>query len=210
MFYGPIQGLTYIIDYTLGNGSALPFHLTNLLIHLLTCVSLFYLLKILNFERVVSFLLTVLFAVHPIFNQTIAWIPSRGDLLIGLFGVLSVITFLRYFEAVRNTGAKESGKKWLWLIAHSFAFWMTDFSKETAILFPLLFVLIHYPRDATSAAWARAEESVWFPAHPFLGLWSLSALSAPVRIFPPGPFPCPPPFPLFSHLNISGHSAGNP
>jgi len=66
----------------------------------------------------------------------VAWVPSRGDLLIGLFGTLSFITLIKYFEE----------KSWIYFTAHLAAFFVSMFSKETAILFPILFALIYYFR----------------------------------------------------------------
>ena len=135
-FYRPMQGVTYIMDYSVKGIAPVSYHVTNLGIHILTCMGLFFLLKMLGFERGVSLLMAVLFAVHPLFNQAVSWIPSRGDLLIGLFGIISFITCMKYF-------GKNS---WLYLAAHLVAFSVAVFSKETAILFPILYGLFYYFR----------------------------------------------------------------
>jgi tetratricopeptide (TPR) repeat protein len=135
-FYRPMQGLTYIMDYSIKGIDPISYHVTNLSIHILTCMGLFFLLKMLGFERGLSFLMTVLFAVHPLFNQAVAWIPARGDLLIGLFGIISLITYMKYLE---------ENSCW-YFAAHLSAFLAATFSKETAILFPILYGLFYYFR----------------------------------------------------------------
>lgn len=99
-------------------------------------MGLFHMLKMLGFDKGLSFLMTLLFTVHPLFNQAVAWIPSRGDLLIGLFGILSFITFIKYLEKYTC----------LFLSIHLSAFLVSVFSKETAILFPIIYALIYYFR----------------------------------------------------------------
>jgi tetratricopeptide (TPR) repeat protein len=133
-FYRPIQGFTYIIDYCIGGIDPTVYHATNILIHILTCMGLFSLLKMLGFDNDLSLLMTLLFTVHPLFNQAVAWIPARGDLLIGLFGILSVIALLKFLKK----------DNWLFLSAHLTAFFLSVFSKETTILFPMVYALIYF------------------------------------------------------------------
>jgi len=135
-FYRPMQGFTLIVDYLVGGDSPKIYHVSNLIIHILTCMGLFYLLKTLGFDRGLSFLMTLLFTVHPLFNQAVAWVPGRGDLLTGLFGILSFIMIIKFFE----------GNSWLCLAAHLTAFSMAVFSKETAVLFPVIYALIYFFR----------------------------------------------------------------
>jgi|GEM_PF-908095 tetratricopeptide (TPR) repeat protein len=118
------------------------FHITNLLIHVLTCIALYFFLQLFKLKSYTAFLLSVLFAVHPLFASGVGWIPSRGDILIGLLGLLLFITFDKYFK----------GKKVLWFILHSLIFLVIIYTKETTILFPVLllyyyFLLIHQPSD---------------------------------------------------------------
>jgi tetratricopeptide (TPR) repeat protein len=142
-FYRPMQGMTLIMDYSISGLAPKSYHVTNLIIHILTCMGLLYLLKMLGFDKVISFLMTLLFTVHPLFNQTVAWVPARGDLLIGLFGILSIIALIKFFE----------GGKWLFLAAHLAAFFISVFSKESTILFPIVYAPIYclgyYKKDGT-------------------------------------------------------------
>ena len=49
----------------------------------------------LRFSRRVFFI-SLLFSVHPLFTDAIAWIPGRGDLLSGLFCLASFLSFIYY------------------------------------------------------------------------------------------------------------------
>jgi tetratricopeptide (TPR) repeat protein len=100
------------------------YYITNILLHLATGCALFRLLLLLNDNREAAFILTIFYLVNPLFVHTVAWVPSRGDLLIGLFGILTMILFIK----LANTPKIKYG---IWAIL-SFA--AALFSKETAIL----------------------------------------------------------------------------
>lgn len=128
-FYRPLQNLSYMIDAVAGGKNQWMFHVTNILLHVLTCFSVFYLFILLKNDRKTSALIAAIYAIHPLFTHAVAWIPSRGDLLVALFGILSYIAFLKYIET----------KKYYYLIINGTTFALAMFSKETAILLPLIY-----------------------------------------------------------------------
>ena len=129
-FYRPMQNVSILIDAKLGKGKPRAFHLTNLLLHIATTVTLLLSLQMLVGNLLLSTLLALVFAVNPIFAQAIAWVPGRGDLIVGLCGALMVFGTLADPElrSIRN----------LLLVAFSASF--AVFAKETAILFPAVFI----------------------------------------------------------------------
>lgn len=128
--YRPLQTVVYMLDAAVAGQNAWIYHLSNLLIHLLTVITLYFFLKKIGINDEISFILSLIFAVHPLFTQAVCWIPSCGDLLLTLFTLLSFITYLRYF----------SDQKLITLLLHSAAFFLALLSKETAILLPFLIV----------------------------------------------------------------------
>jgi tetratricopeptide (TPR) repeat protein len=129
-FYRPLQNVSLLIDAKLGKGKPRAFHVTNLLIHAVTAIVLLLALNLLVDNLLLSTLLALVFAVNPIFAQAIAWVPGRGDLLVGLFGALMVYGTLR--------DPHLQSKKFLLLVSLSAG--MAVFAKETAILFPIVFL----------------------------------------------------------------------
>ena len=97
-FYRPVQNISYVIDTEISGSKPWGYHLSNVIIHILACLSLFYLFITLKFNRFLSLLFTALFTVHPLFAHAVSWVPSRGDLLIGLFGILTFVFFLKYLD----------------------------------------------------------------------------------------------------------------
>jgi len=123
-----------MIDAHISGSAGWGYYMTNIILHGLTCCLVFALLKLLGNERRFAFLLTILYAVHPLFVQTVAWAPSRGDLLIATFGLLSIISFIRYIR---------SGKS-LFVFIHILSFGLALFSKEAAIVIPVICCLYYF------------------------------------------------------------------
>ena len=134
-FYRPLQTLTFMVDAHFFFKQGSVFYFTNILIHGLTGCALFYLLgQLRKNSNVAAFFLTLLFLAAPLFVHAVAWAPSRGDLLIGLFGVLTMIFFLRFIR---------SGN-WLFGALTALMFALALFSKETAIVLPVIMVIFYF------------------------------------------------------------------
>ncbi|ROL59186.1 tetratricopeptide repeat protein [Bacteroidetes/Chlorobi group bacterium ChocPot_Mid] len=127
-FYRPIQTITFITDAQIGSGALWIFHLTNLILFYLSSLLVYRLLRIFDFSSVISLIATLILTVHPLFNLNVAWLPSRGDLLLAAFGLASFIQFITYLEK----------KKTINLIFHFVLLLFAFLSKETAIVLPLL------------------------------------------------------------------------
>jgi tetratricopeptide (TPR) repeat protein len=130
-FYRPLQNISFMLDAHLSGAAGWGYYLMNLLLHGLTCCLIYNLFSLFDFNRKLALAITLIFAVNPLFAHLIAWAPSRGDLLIGLFGVLSYIYFRKYILTGRL----------VFLLINFFAFLLALLSKESAIVFPLIFIL---------------------------------------------------------------------
>ncbi len=131
-YYRPVQTVSFMIDTQVGNGKANVYHFSNLFYHILTVIVFFLLLRKLWVRDDISFFISLLFSVHPLLTDAIAWIPGRGDLLSGLFCSLSFLIFIHY----NNTK-----NKWYFII-HSLTFALAMFSKEISVFLPV--VIVYY------------------------------------------------------------------
>jgi len=134
LFYRPLQTVSFMIDAQAGGDQPWIYHLSNLLLHVLTVIVLFFLLKKVGIREEISFMLSLFFSINPMLTNAVSWIPARGDLLLGLFCMLSFITFLDYLN----------NRRIIYFIMHSCFFLLAVFSKETAILLPVVFLLYTY------------------------------------------------------------------
>ncbi len=133
-FYRPVQNISFMLDAQVSGEKLWMFHITNLLIHILTCISFYYFLQFLQLKKYTAFVIALLFAVHPLFASGVGWIPSRGDILIGLFGLQLFLTFGLYYR----TG------KIVYMVLHILLFCITVFTKETTVLFPVFFIYYYF------------------------------------------------------------------
>jgi hypothetical protein len=131
-YYRPLSNLTNMVDFSLWGWNPFGFHLTNLVLHVLNAALVYCLARLLTDGHYAAFVAALLFTVHPIHELSVLWIPGRGDLLCGLFYVLSVILWIRWRSHPRPA----------FVFSSLLAFLIALFSKEMAVSLPvLLFVL---------------------------------------------------------------------
>jgi protein O-mannosyl-transferase len=134
--YHPLTILTYAIEAKLfGIDSARPFHLTNLMLHLANVYLVFYLIYCITAKWNVSAIVAVLFAVHPMHVESVAWISERKDVLYSLFYLASAIFYLKYLK-------DKSGHKCLAISI--FLFLLSCLSKSMAVSLPAVLFLFDY------------------------------------------------------------------
>ncbi len=129
--YRPLVNVTLALDFGLwGGANAAGFHLTNLVLHLLGGVLLYFLLRRLSVRPWFAELGAMIFLLHPASAEPVAWIVGRGDLLAF---VLSMATILLHLA-----GRKRPALHLLALLA----FTLAVFGKLAAAPVPLLILLI--------------------------------------------------------------------
>ena len=133
-FYRPLQTVSFMLDALVGGPNPFIYHLTNLLLHVVSSVCVFWLLLTLGYQRLSSLLLALLFALHPMFVPMVAWVPTRGDLLLTIFVIVSFILFIKSFRTNRP----------VLVVWHGVTFFLALLSKETAVAVPPLCLLYYY------------------------------------------------------------------
>ena len=107
-YYRPVQNISYMVDYWVWGGNPFGYHLTNILVHSLSGLLLFFLLRrllpaLLGGENRTSSALALLVAgawtVHPIHNAGVAYISGRADSLASLFALSAWLLVIRAREA---------------------------------------------------------------------------------------------------------------
>lgn len=131
IYYRPALTLSFMIDTLIGGTRPFIFHLGNVLIHLLACCLLYLFLKTIKMEKPAALLASLLFAIHPVLIQAVAWIPGRNDSLLTIFVLLSAICFIYY----------RRGGRIIWGLLHILSFFLALLTKETAVLLPVLLAL---------------------------------------------------------------------
>lgn len=84
-YYRPFFANIMLLNFQLGDVDIKSYHLINILLHLGSTLMLYGLFQRLNLTKVQAFLMTLLFAVHPVLCSSVTWIPGRNDTLLALF-----------------------------------------------------------------------------------------------------------------------------
>ena len=93
-YYQPLTMLSYLVEFAAFQLHPLGYHLTNILLHCINALLVFALIHGLTGRYKISLLVSLLFALHPLRVETVAWISERKDLLSSLFYFLSLLSYV--------------------------------------------------------------------------------------------------------------------
>ncbi|MFQ5480850.1 MAG: tetratricopeptide repeat protein [Thermodesulfobacteriota bacterium] len=141
--YRPLYLFSFALDYRIYGSSPWGWHLTNICLHIINSVLVyFFALSLLSgrgdldepTRRVGLAALgaALVFAVHPVHTESVAWIKGRDDMLACVFILASFIFYIAYSH--RQKGLK-------YYCASIITFIPALLSKEMALTLPLLFIL---------------------------------------------------------------------
>lgn len=97
-FWHPLTWISLMLDHELWGLNPGGYHLTNLLLHIVATLLLFSGLQRMTGSLVRSGFVAVLFALHPLHVESVAWIAERKDVLAAVFWMLSLLLYARYVE----------------------------------------------------------------------------------------------------------------
>ncbi|MBT3292587.1 tetratricopeptide repeat protein [Candidatus Peregrinibacteria bacterium] len=97
--YIPLTFVSYQIDYLVGGLNPSIFHLSNILIHSLNSILIFWIFFRITKHRTAAFFASLIFAIHPINTESVVWISARKDLLSTFFFLLTFSSYLAYSRA---------------------------------------------------------------------------------------------------------------
>jgi Flp pilus assembly protein TadD len=140
-FYRPLVVLSYALNFSLGGFEPFGYHLTNVLLHVANVLLVFALVHLLCRRTVFSAAVALLFGLHPINTEAVAWISGRTDLLGAFFTLGALALYILAFPP--ESSERSEARRAQPLLALSLAaFLLGLFSKESAAT--LLGVLVVY------------------------------------------------------------------
>jgi tetratricopeptide (TPR) repeat protein len=134
--YHPFTTLSYAIEYSLFGLNARPYHVVNLILHVLNVFMVFRLIRKIYGRLEVALIVSLFFAIHPMHVESVAWISERKDLLYSFFFICGLSTYCEYIHATTN-----KNKIYIYTIL---LFLCSLLSKSTAIIFPLMLLIFDY------------------------------------------------------------------
>jgi tetratricopeptide (TPR) repeat protein len=174
--YWPVTNSTFWFDWRLWGTNATGYRVTNLILHIADTLLIWLLLRRLEIPG--AYWAALLFAVHPVNVESVAWVSQRKNLLAMLFFLSSLLCYLKYItgrETIKSS-PQANPVKWYWLSL--FVFLLAMLSKGSVAILPLVLLLIIWwhqgwitKRDAllTIPFWLIAAVftgvNIWFQTH---------------------------------------------
>ena len=100
----PLTLLSLCFDHALGGPEPLTYHLVNLLLHAANALLVQRTIVRVTGDRVAAFGAALLWAVHPLRVESVAWISERKDLLYAMFFLLALLAYFRHASASGRIG----------------------------------------------------------------------------------------------------------
>lgn len=134
--YQPITILSYAIEYNISPFGLIPtiYHATNLLFHNLNSLVVFYIFYLLCGNIFISLIVAILFGIHPMHVESVAWVSGRKDVLSSFFFLGALAAFILYDK-------KKSSKHYIISII---LYVLSLLSKPMGIILPFILHLIDY------------------------------------------------------------------
>ena len=141
--YSPVNQVMYLVIYSIFGYKPFWFHATCLLLHISNAILVYLcinsLLKInrrfeTNNKNTVAFLTALIFAIHPLNVEAVAWISASKIVVYSFFYLLATLSFISFLRI---------GKiKYYFITLLLFVF--SFFGKEQAVIFPVWLLLIYW------------------------------------------------------------------
>jgi tetratricopeptide (TPR) repeat protein len=135
--YHPLTILLYTIEYSYYGLQPWIYHLDSVLLHILLTIIVYYFVKVFSHRTVAATVTALLFGLHPMHVESVAWGAGRKDILYGIFFIASIITYIYY---IRSSGSK----KIVWYISGVILFAISLLAKSVAVTLPITLFLFDY------------------------------------------------------------------
>jgi tetratricopeptide (TPR) repeat protein len=132
--YVPLAILSYAFEYRFFKLDPFIYHITNLSLHLLNCLLVFWFIFLLSDEIIIAFMVAILFGVHPLHVESVVWITERKDVLYAFFFLSALICHIYYL--------KNKEAKLYYLVLALFI--LALLSKPVAVVLPIALLLCDY------------------------------------------------------------------
>ncbi len=140
--YIPITRTSFWIERQLVGLNLQISHVINIGFHAITAVLLWLFLRYLRIPG--AWLIAMVFVLHPVHVQSVAWIAERKNVVAGIFYVLTLWSYFHF----------ERKQQWQWYVLTLSLFLCALLSKSSTIMLPVLFI---FCRLWNSSPWKMLE-----------------------------------------------------
>jgi protein O-mannosyl-transferase len=133
-FWHPLTWLSFMLDYQIYGLNTGGFHMTNVILHILSTLLLFWLFNRMTGEIWKSAFVAAFFALHPLRVESVAWVAERKDVLSAFFWMLTLCLYVYYTE-------KPAIRRYLLVL---FSFVCGLMSKSMVVTLPIIMIFLDY------------------------------------------------------------------
>jgi len=150
--YHPLTMISLGFNYAISGVDPFSYHLVNWLLHILNTALVFlFIYKISGKKIYVAAFASLIFGIHPMHVESVAWVSERKDVLYTLFFILALLQYWRFLE---------SGKRVNVIFCFVF-FILSLLSKPAAVILPVVLLLLDYWKGR-SFNWKMLAEKIPF------------------------------------------------
>ncbi|NLO92006.1 MAG: hypothetical protein GX410_08485, partial [Elusimicrobia bacterium] len=152
--YKPLVFVSFALEYHFFGFNPFVYHGVNLLFHLASCALVFLLVERLAFGTWAAFAVALVFGVHPMHVESVAWVSERKDMLYAFFFLLSLLLYLRY--------RRDACRPAYWCAVG--AYLLSLLAKPFGVALPILLFLVDWYENRSR------DRAFWLDKLPFLFL----------------------------------------
>jgi len=144
--YFPVTHTTLWLQWQIHGAWAPGYHIANVMLHLAGALVLWTLLRELGLSPLAAWLAALLYVLHPVAVESVAWATERKNTVSSLFFLLSLWWFIKFFVRY-DTAAKLAGKARTTFVVAVFLFVLAILGKTNAIVLPAILGMIIWARQ---------------------------------------------------------------
>ena len=176
IYWHPLTLLSFMFEYQLYGLNASGYHVTNVILHILNTLLLFWLFNRMTGESWKSAFIAACFALHPLRVESVAWVAERKDVLSVFFWMLTLCLYVYYTE-------KPIIRRYLFIL---FCFICGLMSKPMVVTLPVVMILLDYwplgrfdSLKGNVILWQLKEKTPFFILSAVFSIITLYACSKP-------------------------------
>jgi hypothetical protein len=172
--YHPLTMISLAINYAISELDPSSYHLFNIVLHLLNVLLVFRLVFQLSKENtLIAFTCALLFGVHPMHVESVAWVSERKDVVFTFFFLLGLMSYLKYSDA--NSNNEKSGASSRYYVLSLLFLVLSLSAKPAAVVFPVLLLCFDFLRGRKFALKLIIEKIPYFILALVFGLLTMQA-----------------------------------
>ena len=133
-YWHPLTWISHMLDCQLFGLASGPHHMVNVALHILNALFLFLILFRMTGARYKAAVVALLFAVHPVNLESVAWVTERKTVLSMFFLIIAIYSYVRYTE---------KKKVWFYLVS-LFLYGLGLMCKPSILTLPFLLLVLDY------------------------------------------------------------------